>query len=118
MKKRAGNIITSSQVLLAPAIKLMEYSQPIVWLLLICTGITNVIVAWKIAVRNPAQWKTLFVLMSFTLVCYGVLPASKWFAALPLFKGSKATDSLAGAHKLSGAHAGSTDVKNNAMDHK
>jgi hypothetical protein len=55
------------------------------WMMLLLGG-ASVIVAWKIAMQRPNQWKALLVLTSFALVCLGALPASQWFASLPWFK--------------------------------
>jgi hypothetical protein len=57
--------------------------------LMIAAGCACIVVGCVIALRRPNQWKALLVLLSFSLVCLGVLPASQWLAALPGFKSDR-----------------------------
>jgi hypothetical protein len=65
----------------------MNTTQLSPWLMLV-SACACISVGCTIALRRPNQWKALLVLFSFALVCFGVLPAGQWFAALPWFKGS------------------------------
>jgi len=50
------------------------------WLML-AAACACIAVGCVIALRRPNQWKALLVLLSFALVCFGVLPASQWLTA-------------------------------------
>jgi hypothetical protein len=58
----------------------MKYDLIDPWLFR-AVGIVVLAVALKLALRRPDQWKKLVVLLSFVLVCFGMLSAREWFTS-------------------------------------